>query len=210
VYEKAPSWLRDNEYIVKGYRIARGWKNSLRSLCSLHNETMNVWTHLLGSMLMVTLLVVTMISLSPYGVDRILAIKESFLLKTPGLVPLFSASSLASAGSGVAASAGAGTVKSVADVSPPGSASVLPDPATISGSTNSNTVSNQPSSPSPLSGSATSPAAAIAGGSTTAPSNERAESGAPSTDSVAEHFTVSDCTQCDGLVCTRVCCLRYC
>jgi hypothetical protein len=44
-----PEYLRDNEFIKSGYRANTGFRGSLRSLFSLHNESGNVWTHLLGT-----------------------------------------------------------------------------------------------------------------------------------------------------------------
>lgn len=43
-----PGYLRDNEYIITGYRANWSVRDTLRSLFLLHNETGNVWTHLLG------------------------------------------------------------------------------------------------------------------------------------------------------------------
>ena len=41
---------RDNKYIVRGYRPASGsYRRSLRSLGYFHNETVNIWSHLLGA-----------------------------------------------------------------------------------------------------------------------------------------------------------------
>ena len=40
--------LQDNNFILKGYRIDYSLKDTFRSLFRLHNETGNVWTHLLG------------------------------------------------------------------------------------------------------------------------------------------------------------------
>jgi hypothetical protein len=46
---KAPAFLIDNEYILRGYRINFNTKMKIfKSLFMLHNETVNVWSHLLG------------------------------------------------------------------------------------------------------------------------------------------------------------------
>jgi len=47
-FEVLPEYLRDNEFIQTGYRATRPVKETLRSLFNLHNETGNVWSHLLG------------------------------------------------------------------------------------------------------------------------------------------------------------------
>lgn len=51
------SFLRDNEFIRRGYRVSLSGGQALRSLFSAHNETMNVWTHLLGATFFVVLVV---------------------------------------------------------------------------------------------------------------------------------------------------------
>jgi len=41
---------KDNQYVLHGQRIGfYSWVQSARSLFMLHNETMNVWSHLLGA-----------------------------------------------------------------------------------------------------------------------------------------------------------------
>jgi Haemolysin-III related len=56
----APAFLKDNEYILRGYRIGFNTKKLiLRSLFMLHNETVNVWTHLIGVLVFLVLLIWT-------------------------------------------------------------------------------------------------------------------------------------------------------
>ena len=43
-----PDFLRDNEYIRTGYRANWSVKEAFLSLFQLHNETLNIWTHLFG------------------------------------------------------------------------------------------------------------------------------------------------------------------
>lgn len=46
-YEDMPTWLRDNEFILGGYRRPYStWGECLKSLFKLHNESVNVWSHL--------------------------------------------------------------------------------------------------------------------------------------------------------------------
>lgn len=47
-YELPFQW-RENRYIIYGYRFAKSHTLALTSLFSWHNETVNIWTHLLGS-----------------------------------------------------------------------------------------------------------------------------------------------------------------
>ncbi|OQR81768.1 adiponectin receptor protein [Thraustotheca clavata] len=51
------SYLGDNSYIHHGYRLHYSLKESFLSLFELHNETMNVWTHLIGSIIFWSLLI---------------------------------------------------------------------------------------------------------------------------------------------------------
>jgi hypothetical protein len=44
-----PEYLKDNEFIVTGYRANTGLWGSLTSLFRLHNESGNIWTHLCGT-----------------------------------------------------------------------------------------------------------------------------------------------------------------
>lgn len=44
-------WQRGNQYITSGYRPAsNSYQRSVASLGYLHNESVNIWTHLLGAM----------------------------------------------------------------------------------------------------------------------------------------------------------------
>jgi adiponectin receptor len=47
---EAANFMQDNEFIKQGYRIDHNscWQAS-KSLCTCHNETVNVWSHLVGS-----------------------------------------------------------------------------------------------------------------------------------------------------------------
>lgn len=48
--DQIPGWLRDNDYIVWGHPMPTySFRRSLRLWRCLHMETMNIWTHLIGS-----------------------------------------------------------------------------------------------------------------------------------------------------------------
>ena len=58
--ESIPNWskIHANEFLQTGYRINfHSFKLSVKSLCIRHNELMNVWTHLIGAILFILLLV---------------------------------------------------------------------------------------------------------------------------------------------------------
>jgi predicted membrane channel-forming protein YqfA (hemolysin III family) len=47
----------DNEYIKTGYRVYYSYVDNWRSLFMLHNETGNIWTHLIGFFMFIGLMV---------------------------------------------------------------------------------------------------------------------------------------------------------
>ncbi|KAJ4866609.1 Heptahelical transmembrane protein 4 [Raphanus sativus] len=58
-YHALPAYLRDNEYILGHYRSEWPLKHILLSIFSIHNETLNVWTHLIGFFLFLALTIYT-------------------------------------------------------------------------------------------------------------------------------------------------------
>ena len=52
LWSDLPTWLQDNAHIHSGYRPASGsYRKSLASLTHLHNESVNIYTHLIGAFL---------------------------------------------------------------------------------------------------------------------------------------------------------------
>ncbi len=47
-FNSLPKELQSNQYIVSGYRLQLGAWDSVKSVFGLHNETGNIWSHLLG------------------------------------------------------------------------------------------------------------------------------------------------------------------
>lgn len=47
-YCHLPKEMQDNEYITTGYRVEMGFLDSIKSMFGIHNETGNIWTHLIG------------------------------------------------------------------------------------------------------------------------------------------------------------------
>ena len=59
-YSDAPDYLKDNEYIKNGYLInCHSLKLVLRSLFICSNETINIWSHLLGCIISILLIIFT-------------------------------------------------------------------------------------------------------------------------------------------------------
>lgn len=50
-YNEALPYLRGNPFITHGYRQEYSLREALQSLCTVHNETANIWSHLLGFLL---------------------------------------------------------------------------------------------------------------------------------------------------------------
>jgi adiponectin receptor len=52
LWNDLPGWQQDNHYILSGYRPAtNSYIKSAKSLGYLHNETVNIYTHLIGAVL---------------------------------------------------------------------------------------------------------------------------------------------------------------
>uniref|UniRef100_A0A0N5A1T8 ADIPOR-like receptor IZH1 n=1 Tax=Parastrongyloides trichosuri TaxID=131310 RepID=A0A0N5A1T8_PARTI len=55
-FEHLPEWLKDNQFITSGYREpSDSIKNVFLSLTQYHNETINIWSHLLGSLIFISM-----------------------------------------------------------------------------------------------------------------------------------------------------------
>ncbi|KAK2608589.1 hypothetical protein QQS21_002815 [Conoideocrella luteorostrata] len=51
LWDDLPSWRRDNVYIQSGYRqIRASYMHCFQSLFYLHNESVNIWSHLIGAL----------------------------------------------------------------------------------------------------------------------------------------------------------------
>ncbi|KAJ8545977.1 hypothetical protein K7X08_018560 [Anisodus acutangulus] len=67
-YHSLPGYLKDNEYILGHYRAEWPLKQAFLSIFTIHNETLNVWTHLIGFFLFLALTIYTAIQV-PKVVD---------------------------------------------------------------------------------------------------------------------------------------------
>ena len=84
-----------NDHIICGYRYDQSWWEATKSLFSLHNETFNVWTHLVGFCIFLYLLYWTLF-LNPSLPDKIAELRGALphldqLLSSPHLDQLAAA-----------------------------------------------------------------------------------------------------------------------
>lgn len=63
-FHELPDYMKDNEYILKYYRSDWPLRVAFLSLFQWHNETLNVWTHLIGLLLFVGLTVANALHVS--------------------------------------------------------------------------------------------------------------------------------------------------
>ncbi|KAL3840751.1 hypothetical protein ACJIZ3_025342 [Penstemon smallii] len=61
-FNELPDYMKDNEYILNYYRANWPLKEAFFSVFRWHNETLNVWTHLLGFMLFLGLTVANLVN----------------------------------------------------------------------------------------------------------------------------------------------------
>ncbi|XP_015935540.2 heptahelical transmembrane protein ADIPOR1, partial [Arachis duranensis] len=71
-----PEYMKDNEYILRYYRANWPLKQALFSVFRWHNETLNVWTHLLGFLLFLGLTLANL--MKPGVVDLLGLFSRSF------------------------------------------------------------------------------------------------------------------------------------
>eukprot|EP01133_Synstelium_polycarpum_P002606 gene2606-2992_t len=71
-YANIPPYLQGNEFIVTGYRVNFTYALCAKSIFRMHNETLNIWTHLLGTIAFFILMIVTLTSLldNPTPMDK--------------------------------------------------------------------------------------------------------------------------------------------
>lgn len=67
-YHSLPAYMKDNEYILRYYRYDWPLKQIFLSIFTIHNETLNVWTHLIGFFIFLALTIYTAIKI-PKVVD---------------------------------------------------------------------------------------------------------------------------------------------
>lgn len=70
-FDALPKFLADNEFILHGYRVHFSFKLCMESLFRRHNETLNVWTHLVGTLVFTALMIFTYAKFLPSYVSNV-------------------------------------------------------------------------------------------------------------------------------------------
>eukprot|EP00826_Nyctotherus_ovalis_P004887 TRINITY_DN11085_c0_g2_i1.p3 TRINITY_DN11085_c0_g2~~TRINITY_DN11085_c0_g2_i1.p3 ORF type:complete len:133 (-),score=26.18 TRINITY_DN11085_c0_g2_i1:1031-1429(-) len=89
-WNEAPKHSQDNEYILRGYRVNfNTTKRILKSLFMLHNESMNVWSHLAGMIVFIAFVSYVGFRLSPLFTFKSLSDLREKMSREWGELPNF-------------------------------------------------------------------------------------------------------------------------
>ena len=78
-YRDAPEWSVHNQYIHTGYRTNFTFKDAFKSVLMVHNETANIWTHILGLLIFV---IITATMASGWGRTHLAALPGTWTVGT--------------------------------------------------------------------------------------------------------------------------------
>lgn len=86
---ESQNFIIDNEFILKGYRINfHTIKKISKSACMCHNETVNIWTHFIGFILVISLILMIIFNIGPINPDNFIKKDIKNLLKKNDLILL--------------------------------------------------------------------------------------------------------------------------
>ncbi|XP_050212327.1 heptahelical transmembrane protein 3 isoform X2 [Mercurialis annua] len=66
-YKELPEYLQDNEFILDYYRCEWPLKDALFSFFTLHNESLNIWTHVVGFLIFLGLMMMSFMENTQFG-----------------------------------------------------------------------------------------------------------------------------------------------
>ena len=82
-YQEAPKFLQDNEFIHNGYLInANTYSKIFKSLFICHNETVNIWSHLLGALFFIFLIWYTSVYITNFNSQLVYVKKDISLMES--------------------------------------------------------------------------------------------------------------------------------
>ncbi|CAK7219860.1 hypothetical protein SBRCBS47491_003994 [Sporothrix bragantina] len=80
-WDDLPDWRRDNAYILSGYRpTSHSYMASLGSVLGIHNESVNIWTHLGGAVVATVLGFALYVDELPTVADVVLSVLPAWLV----------------------------------------------------------------------------------------------------------------------------------
>ncbi|CAK7563673.1 MAG: hypothetical protein SEPTF4163_001547 [Sporothrix epigloea] len=80
-WDDLPDWRRDNAYILTGYRpTSHSYMASLGSVLGIHNESVNIWTHLSGALVAAMLGLALFVDELPSVADLVRYILPAWLM----------------------------------------------------------------------------------------------------------------------------------
>jgi hypothetical protein len=66
-YDDAPTFSKDNQHIFSGYRINYDTpKKIFKTLFMVHNESVNIWSHLFAALIVLAVIVYAIVYINPY------------------------------------------------------------------------------------------------------------------------------------------------
>ena len=81
-FQEAPKFIQDNEYIKNGYILyCNTYKKTFLSLFICHNETVNIWSHLLGALYFIFLIWYTSHYISNFNSQLMNVIKDISIIE---------------------------------------------------------------------------------------------------------------------------------
>ncbi|CAK7270350.1 hypothetical protein SEPCBS119000_004043 [Sporothrix epigloea] len=86
-WDDLPDWRRDNAYILTGYRpTSHSYMASLGSVLGIHNESVNIWTHLAGAVVAAVLGLALFVDELPVMSDVVRFVLPAWLVARVGSV----------------------------------------------------------------------------------------------------------------------------